>query len=60
MAKYVQAGVDEFIVSGYPHVEEAFWFAEGVTPLLRERGLSATTARHAEPLPSPTPHGAPA
>jgi alkanesulfonate monooxygenase len=48
MAEYVEAGVDEFILSGYPHVEEAYWFADGVLPLLRERrfldpvpGLSA-------------------
>ncbi len=41
MAEYVEAGVDEFILSGYPHVEEAYWFAEGVQPLLRERGLLA-------------------
>ena len=39
MAEYVQAGADEFILSGYPHVEEAYWFADGVVPLLRERGL---------------------
>ena len=29
------SGIDEFILSGYPHVEEAYWFAEGVMPLLR-------------------------
>lgn len=26
-----------FILSGYPHIEEAHWFAEGVLPVLRER-----------------------
>ncbi len=41
IADYHAAGVDEFILSGYPHIEEAFWFAEGVTPLLRMRGLLA-------------------
>jgi alkanesulfonate monooxygenase len=25
-------------MSGYPHLEEAYWFAEGVLPLLRDRG----------------------
>jgi len=31
--------VTEFILSGYPHVEEAYAFGEGVLPVLRERGL---------------------
>ena len=34
-----QIGFDEFILSGHPHIEEAFWFGEGVTPILRKRGL---------------------
>ena len=29
----------EFILSGYPHLEEAYWFGEGVLPVLRQRGL---------------------
>ena len=28
----------EFILSGYPHLEEAYWFGEGVLPILRQRG----------------------
>jgi alkanesulfonate monooxygenase SsuD/methylene tetrahydromethanopterin reductase-like flavin-dependent oxidoreductase (luciferase family) len=32
-------GIDEFIMSGYPHLEEAYWFGEGVLPELRRRGL---------------------
>ncbi|MBI3216459.1 MAG: LLM class flavin-dependent oxidoreductase [Mycobacterium sp.] len=39
--EYAQAGIDEFIFSGYPHLEELFWFGEGVVPILRERGLFA-------------------
>jgi alkanesulfonate monooxygenase len=39
LAEYHALGIDEFILSGYPHVEEAYWFAEGVMPRLRERGL---------------------
>ena len=39
MAEYHALGIDEFILSGYPHLEEAYWFGEGVMPLLRERGL---------------------
>ncbi len=39
IAEYVEVGIDEFIFSGYPHLEELFWFGEGVVPILRERGL---------------------
>ena len=41
IADYHALGIDEFILSGYPHVEEAWWFGEGVMPRLRERGLVA-------------------
>ncbi len=27
------------MLSGYPHLEEAYWFGEGVLPILAERGL---------------------
>jgi alkanesulfonate monooxygenase len=37
--EYVGLGFDEFILSGYPHLEEAYWFGEGVMPVLRRRGL---------------------
>ncbi len=36
--EYHSLGFDEFILSGYPHLEEAYWFAEGVLPRLREAG----------------------
>jgi alkanesulfonate monooxygenase len=39
IAEYHALGIDEFILSGYPHVEEAYAFGEGVMPVLRERGL---------------------
>jgi alkanesulfonate monooxygenase len=39
IAEYAAVGVEEFVLSGYPHVEEAYWFAEGVLPVLRRRGL---------------------
>jgi alkanesulfonate monooxygenase len=39
IGEYAEIGIDEFIFSGYPHLEELFWFGEGVVPLLRERGL---------------------
>ncbi len=32
--QYRAIGIEEFVLSGYPHVEEAYWFAEGVRPLL--------------------------
>ncbi len=37
--EYHRLGITEFILSGHPHVEEAYWFGEGVLPILRERGL---------------------
>jgi alkanesulfonate monooxygenase len=39
LEEYHRLGIEEFILSGYPHVEEAYWFGEGVMPLLRQRGL---------------------
>ncbi len=36
--EYMQHGFSEFILSGYPHLEEAQWFGEGVMPELRRRG----------------------
>jgi alkanesulfonate monooxygenase len=39
---YASRGVEEFIVSGYPHLEEAYWFGEGVLPELRRRGRIGT------------------
>src|SRR6185369_6922083 len=39
LAEYHALGFDEFILSGHPHVEEAYWFGEGVLPLLRRAGL---------------------
>jgi alkanesulfonate monooxygenase len=39
IAEYAEIGIDEFIFSGYPHLEELFWFGEGVVPILRQRGL---------------------
>jgi alkanesulfonate monooxygenase len=39
MAEYHALGIDHFIMSGQPHLEEAYWFAEGVFPLLKRAGL---------------------
>jgi alkanesulfonate monooxygenase len=40
IVEYHSLGFDEFILSGYPHLEEAYWFAEGVLPLLRRKGVA--------------------
>jgi alkanesulfonate monooxygenase len=37
--EYARVGITEFILSGYPHLEEAYWFGEGVLPVLEKRGL---------------------
>lgn len=34
IAEYAALGIDEFILSGFPHVEEAYWVGEGVLPRL--------------------------
>jgi alkanesulfonate monooxygenase len=48
IAEYHDVGFDHFILSGQPHLEEAYWFGEGVIPRLREAGLLAG----APPVPS--------
>ncbi|WP_097880086.1 LLM class flavin-dependent oxidoreductase [Streptomyces sp. st140] len=40
--EYHALGVEHFVLSGYPHLEEAYWFGEGVTPELSRRGLLPT------------------
>ncbi|MFC6080088.1 LLM class flavin-dependent oxidoreductase [Sphaerisporangium aureirubrum] len=48
IAEYHAIGIDEFVLSGYPHLEEAYWFGEGVLPLLERRGLWRHPARPAD------------
>jgi alkanesulfonate monooxygenase len=60
--EYAALGITEFILSGYPHLEEAYWFGEGVLPELRRRGLwrhpagetgtAVTSIPFAPPVPS--------
>ena len=38
LEEYHRIGIDEFILSGYPHLEEVHWFGEGVLPILEQRG----------------------
>ncbi len=44
MVEYAAVGIDGFVLSGYPHLEELYWFGEGVLPQLARRGLIATAA----------------
>jgi alkanesulfonate monooxygenase len=39
IAEYHALGVEEFVMSGHPHVEEAYWSGEGVLPMLTSEGL---------------------
>ena len=39
IAEYADLGIDEFVLSGYPHLEASYHFGEGVLPVLAERGL---------------------
>jgi alkanesulfonate monooxygenase len=52
MKEYMQLGIDRFILSGYPHLEECYRFAELVFPKLP---LKATTGAHL----GPARHGGP-
>ncbi|MYW63499.1 LLM class flavin-dependent oxidoreductase [Streptomyces sp. SID8379] len=49
--EYHALGIEHFVLSGYPHLEEAYWFGEGVIPELVARGLVApVTAGGGAPL----------
>ncbi len=48
--EYHDLGFDEFILSGYPHLEEAYQFGEGVMPILRDRGVLPKSERAATPV----------
>jgi alkanesulfonate monooxygenase len=45
LREYTEAGADSFVLSGYPHLEEAYRFAELVFPLLPGKGRVTTGAR---------------
>jgi alkanesulfonate monooxygenase len=42
MQEYAALGIETFILSGYPHLEESYRFAELVFPLLGKKGLSSS------------------
>ena len=51
IAEYASVGFDEFIFSGYPHLEEVYNVGEGVMPVLRREGLlRSSTDAHAAAL----------
>jgi len=54
MREYMALGIDRFILSGYPHLEECYRFAELVFPLLP---LSATTGNDLGPARNAGPFG---
>lgn len=54
MKEYIDLGIDRFILSGYPHLEECYRFAELVFPLLP---LKATTGRDVGPARNAGPFG---
>ena len=45
IAEYHDLGIDEFVLSGYPHLEEAYRAGEGLVPVLTERGLLTPAGR---------------
>ncbi|MFF4755100.1 LLM class flavin-dependent oxidoreductase [Streptomyces sp. NPDC002514] len=53
--EYHDLGIDEFVLSGYPHLEEAYWFGEGVLPRLAARGRWRHPAEHPQVSSSPVP-----
>jgi alkanesulfonate monooxygenase len=54
MKEYIALGIDRFILSGYPHLEECYRFAELVFPLLP---LKATTGHGRGPARNAGPFG---
>ena len=54
MKEYMALGIDAFILSGYPHLEECYRFAEFVFPLLP---LKATTGNDLGPARNAGPFG---
>jgi alkanesulfonate monooxygenase len=49
LIEYSQRGITHFILSGYPHLEEAYWFGEGVLPILERKGLWQHPNRQSQP-----------
>ena len=56
--QYLAVGIEEFVLSGYPHLEEAYWFGEGVLPVLAARGLWQHPAQYVGGAGAAVPSGA--
>ena len=54
MREYIELGIEAFILSGYPHLEECYRFAELVFPLLP---LKASTGRERKAVRNAGPFG---
>jgi len=48
IAEYANLGLEHFVLSGYPHLEEAYHFGEGVRPALARLGLIESDDRGRE------------
>ena len=44
IAEFHELGIEHLVLSAQPHLEEAYWFGEGVMPLLRKRGVLSDSA----------------
>jgi alkanesulfonate monooxygenase len=50
ISDYHDLGIDEFILSGYPHLEEVYRAGEGLIPVLQRRGLMASDPARQPPV----------
>lgn len=48
--EYQAIGIDKFILSGYPHLEEAWSFAERVMPLFSTAEAAVRQGPHGETI----------
>jgi alkanesulfonate monooxygenase len=55
IAEYHDLGITEFVLSGHPHLEEAYWVGEGVLPELGRRGLWTHPAGTPDAAPAAIP-----
>src|SRR4051812_18405486 len=53
--EYHDLGITEFVLSGHPHLEEAYWVGEGVLPELGRRGLWSHPAGTTDATPAAVP-----
>jgi alkanesulfonate monooxygenase len=53
--EYHDLGITEFVLSGHPHLEEAYWVGEGVLPELGRRGLWSHPAGTTDATPAAIP-----